>query len=263
MPVAIQIKSDIIECGRRLYTKGFVAANDGNISVKISEQEIIATPTGCSKGFMRVEDLVTLDRHGNVLSGSTQPSTEIRMHLAIYEERPDIQAVVHAHPVYATGFATANIPLSECVLAEIITTLGSVPMAPYATPSTRDLADSVRPIIRHADTCLLANHGVVACGRDVFDAYYKLERVEHYAHILLVAKMLGGERILSPDEVNKLYQIRNRYGTQNNKTPGCIACTGDCVGGDCVLYEKNAISASESENDQIARLIREIIHASR
>ncbi|KAB2881344.1 class II aldolase/adducin family protein [bacterium] len=257
-----QIREDIVECGRRLYQKGFVAANDGNISVKISDDEILATPTGRCKGFLYTDELVKLNHKGDVLEGSAKPSTEILMHLAIYEERPDVRSVVHAHPIYATGFATANIPLSDCVLAEIVTTLGSIPIAPYATPSTPELADSIRNVIRHADACLLANHGVVTCGRNVFDAYYKMERVEHYAHIIYVAKMLGGERVLSPEEVQKLYQIRETYGTQTHANPGCLACTEDCVGGDCVLYEKknkSHDSRNATDETRISALIRDII----
>lgn len=258
----LQVRVNIIECGRRLYEKGFVAANDGNISVKISEGEIIATPTGQSKGFLNADELVKLDLSGNVLHGKTKPSTEILMHLAVYQERPDVGAVVHAHPVHATGFATANIPLQECVLAEIVTTLGSIPIVPYATPSTAELADSIRTVIRHTDACLLANHGVVTCGMDVFDAYYKMERVEHYAHIIFVSKMLGGERVLSPEEVQKLYNIRETYRTRGNANPGCIACDNDCIGGDCALYEKRKAffdSHSAVTEDRLSTIIRDII----
>lgn len=257
-----QTREYILECGRRLYNKGFVAANDGNISVKINDHEILATPTGRSKGFLRADELVMLGLSGNVLEGRSKPSTEIQMHLAIYDERPDVRAVVHAHPPYATGFATANLPMADCVLAEIVTTLGSIPIAPYATPSTTELADSIRKYIRHADAVLLANHGVVTCGKDVFDAYYKMERVEHYAHILFVAKMLGGERVLGHEEVQKLSQIRSTYGTQSNANPGCVACNGDCIGGDCTLYEKKETTQDRDlleQDDRLSMLIRDII----
>jgi L-fuculose-phosphate aldolase len=258
-----QVRENIVECCRRLYQKGFVAANDGNISVKINNHEILATPTGRSKGFLRADDLVMLDIKGNVLAGDSKPSTEILMHLAVYDERENVRSVVHAHPVYATGFATANISLEQCILAEIVTTLGSVPIAPYATPSTSDLADSIRKYIRHADACLLANHGAVTCGRDVFDAYYKMERLEHYAHIIFVAKMLGGERVLGSEDVQKLDRIRTIYGTQNNANPGCIACNEDCVGGDCSLYEKRdpiRKSTGANNDERLSVLIRDIIN---
>ena len=260
----IRISEDIIECGKRLYHKGYVAANDGNISVKINDREILATPTGKSKGFLKAEELVLLDSKGEILAGHNKPSTEILMHLAIYDERPDVRAVVHAHPVYATGFATSNVGLQDCVLAEIVTTLGSIPLVPYATPSTSELADSIRPFIRHADACLLANHGVVTCGKDVLDAYYKLERVEHYAHILFVSKMLGGNRVLNREEAEKLTRIRSTYGTHTTVSPGCITCEGDCIGGDCTLYEKKISSRNDAERESDTRLsniIRDIIRS--
>jgi L-fuculose-phosphate aldolase len=269
----LHIRQDIVECGRRLFEKGYVAANDGNISVRIGPNEILATPTGRSKGFMRVDELVRIDRRGNLLEGHLKPSTEMLMHLAIYEERPDINAVVHAHPVHATGFATANVPLEKCVLAEIITTLGSIPIAPYGTPSTKELPDSIREIIRHADACLLANHGALTCGKDVFDAYFKMERVEHYAHIMFVAKMLGGEKVLNTAQVEKLQSIRSTYGTADHRNPGCITCSDNCIGNDCTLYEKRdsiveTFRRSESssagaafQEEQIKQIIRDLIQS--
>ncbi len=256
----LQVREWIVECGRRLHQKGFVAANDGNISVKFNNHEILATPTGISKGFLKTDDLIVLDLKGNILSGSRKPSSEIQMHLVIYDERTDARAVVHAHPVYATGFATSNTALQECVLAEIVTTLGSIPLVPYATPSTRELADTLRPYIRSADACLLANHGVVTCGKDLDDAYFKMERVEHYAQILFVAKLLGGSRTLNREEVEKLVRVRATYGTENNPSPGCLTCEGDCVGGDCTLYKNRSGSKpSDAEGSNLSALIKEII----
>ncbi len=265
----VQIRQDIVECARRLFEKGFVAANDGNISVRVGEGQFIATPTGRSKGFLRTDELVKIDSKGNVIEGDLKPSTEMLMHLAIYEERNDVNSVVHAHPVHATGFATANIPLDKCVLAEIVTTLGSIPLAPYGTPSTRELPDTIRGIIKHADAILLSNHGVVTCGSSVFDAYYKMERVEHYAHIMFVAKMLGGERVLDPVQVEKLNLIRGTYGTESTPNPGCIACSDDCIGDDCTLYDKkdsiieqfrmNEGMSESPDDERIKDLIRGII----
>lgn len=252
-----QIKRDIIECCRRVYARGYVAANDGNLSVRVGEDRIVATPTGRSKGYVRDDELVTLDRSGNVVDGLHRPSTEMLMHLRIYDVRPDVRAVVHAHPVHATAFATANLALDRCVLAEVVTTLGSIPLAPYATPSTPELPSSIEDIIRHADACLLANHGVVTCGMDIYDAYYKMERVEHYAHIVFLARMLGGERVLSPGQVSKLEHIRSTYGTADAVHPGCMSCSEDCVGGDCTLFE------SKTVDDRVSRIIRDIISQQR
>lgn len=246
-------KQDMIECCRWVHDKGFVAANDGNLSIRLDDQRILATPTGMSKGRLKEDDLVIVDRKGGVVEGSRKPSSELLMHLRIYDIRPDVNAVVHAHPVYATGFATAHIPLDKCVLAEVVSTLGSIPIAPYATPSTSELPDAITGILQHADACLLANHGVVTCGSDLFDAYYKMERVEHYARIIFVARLLGGERPLNGVQVEKLAAIRSTYGTQHARNPGCVVCEGDCVGSDCSLYE------SRGENDRFSSIIRDVI----
>lgn len=270
MTEELRIKQDILECGRRLYDKGMVAANDGNISVRLNDNEILSTPTGRSKGFMQIDELVKIDWQGRIIEGSHRPSTEMLMHLAIYQARPDVQAVVHAHPVYATGFATANLALDQCVAAEIITTIGSIPLARYGTPSTHELSDAVVEVMKNADACLMTNHGVVTCGKNVFDAYYKLERVEHYAHIIFVSRLLGGEKLLTRADVEKLNAIRSTYGTQSDANPGCRVCEDSCVGSDCSCYEKkddaamrsllqDALSDHTDENNLIRSVIEKII----
>jgi L-fuculose-phosphate aldolase len=239
-----------------LYDHRYVAANDGNVSVRLSPDLILATPTGMSKGFIRAEQLVKVDMSGELVEGDHQPSTEIKMHTMIYSIRPDIHAVVHAHPIYATGFATAQIPLDKCVLAEIIATLGSIPLAPYATPSTTELPDSIKTVMSQADACLLANHGVVTAGKNVYDAYYKMERVEHFAHISFVARVLGGEKILSQGDVEKLYGIRSKYGTIDSANPGCY------VNGDPVLPSEENHASDEScknDNGDLTNLVKRVI----
>lgn len=250
-----QLGLDIVECCRRVYAGGFVASNDGNLSVRLGNDRFLATPAGKSKGFVRLEDLVVVDSKGRVVEGLLNATSEIEMHLTIYRERPDVRAVVHAHPIHATGFATANIELSDCVLAEIVTTLGSIPLAKYATPSTNELSNSIREVIRRADAVLLANHGVVTCGKDIYDAFFKMERVEHYAHILFVARLLGGEQLLSKEQVEKLEAIRPTYGTDSSTNPGCRVCGGDCVGADCSLYQDGSLQSSNTVQD----LIRDVI----
>jgi len=247
------IRRDIIECCRRIYQKGYVAANDGNLSVRVAPDRIICTPRGRNKGSLGVDDLVEIDSHGHVLEGNSQPSTEMPMHLAIYAARHDATAVVHAHPIYATGFATAGQDLSGCVAPEIVTTLGSIPLARYGTPSTDELPRAVVEQMRVADACLMANHGVVTCGKDVFDAYYKLERVEHYAHILFVSRILGGEQRLTREQVDRLDDIRQTYGTQDVPNPGCTACGEECLGPACSLYEKRETS------DDMEHIVSEIV----
>jgi L-fuculose-phosphate aldolase len=250
------IRRDIVDCCRRVYQKGYVASNDGNLSVRVGPDHVICTPRGRNKGSLQPDDLVDINMQGIVLNGNGLPSTEIPMHLAIYNTRNDAAAVVHAHPIYATGFATSGMDLSGCVAPEIITTLGSIPLAAYGTPSTEELPRTVVDVMQNADACLMANHGVVTCGKDIFDAYYKLERVEHYAHILFVSRMLGGERLLTREQVGKLDNIRQTYGTQNAPNPGCIACGEECLGPSCSLYEKKQAMA-----DDIDVTIRQIIEA--
>ena len=182
--------ADIVEVGRRLWTRGFVASNDGNISVRIDADRLLMTPASVSKGFMTPDMMVVTDLDGRLLSGAPgrKPSSEILMHLVAYRERPDVGAVVHAHPPLSTGFAVAGIPLDRAVLAEVVTTLGSIPIAEYGTPSTRELADTVAPYVKAHDGLLLANHGALALGSDLFAAYYKMETIEHFARISLVAR---------------------------------------------------------------------------
>jgi L-fuculose-phosphate aldolase len=208
------LRADIVEIGRRLWLRGFVASNDGNISVRIADDRVLMTPTAVSKGFMTPDMMVTTDMDGALVSGAPgrKPSSEIKMHLVAYRQRPDVRAVVHAHPPLATGFAVAGIPLDRAVLAEVITTLGSIPIAQYATPSTQELPDAVKPYVTAHDGLLLANPGALALGADLFAAYYKMETIEHFARISLVARQLGRENLLSREEVDRLQGLRDRYG---------------------------------------------------
>ncbi len=186
-----QIRADIVEAGRRLYARGFVASNDGNISARLDDRRIVTTPKSVSKGFMTPDMMVVVDYEGKKVSGDRDPSSELPMHLEIYRNRPDVNAVVHAHPPTATGFAVAGIPLTRAVLAEVVTTLGSIPIAEYGTPSTAELPEAVRKYIKAHDGMLLANHGAVTCGNSVLSAHFKMETIEHFAKISLVARLLG------------------------------------------------------------------------
>ncbi|HET7216453.1 MAG TPA: class II aldolase/adducin family protein [Vicinamibacterales bacterium] len=207
-----QTRLDIVEVGRRLYARGYTASNDGNISVRLDAARLIMTPTSVCKGFMTPDMMCITDLDGKKIAGDRTPSSEMQMHLEVYRQRPEVQAVVHAHPPIATGFAVAGIPLDRAVLAEVVTTLGSVPIAEYATPSTKELPEAVRKYVKAHDGMLLANHGALTMGGDVFAAYYKMETIEHFAKISLVARMLGGERLLSRDEVSRLEKLRGSYG---------------------------------------------------
>src|SRR6187455_3083501 len=207
-----QARADIVEDGRRLWERGYVASNDGNISARLDDGRLITTPKSVSKGFMTPDMMVIVDYDGRKVAGERDPSTELPMHLEVYRNRPDVAAVVHAHPPLATGFAVAGIPLTRAVLAEVITTLGSIPIAAYGTPSTAELPEAVRKYIKAHDGMLLANHGAVTCGPSVFAAYYKMETIEHFAKISLVARLLGREHLLSREEVERLQGLRGMYG---------------------------------------------------
>jgi L-fuculose-phosphate aldolase len=209
-----QLRADIVEVGRRLWTRGYVASNDGNISVRLGPDRLLMTPANVSKGFMTPDMMVVTDLDGRLIAGAPgrRASSEIQMHLVAYRQRPDVGAVVHAHPALATGFAVAGIPLDRAVLAEVVTTLGAIPIAEYGTPSTSELAATVAPYVRAHDGLLLANHGALALGRDLFSAYYKMETIEHFARISLVARLLGREHLLSREEVQRLQSLRGSYG---------------------------------------------------
>ena len=207
-----RLRADIVETGRRLYARGFCASNDGNISIRLSDDRVLTTPKSVSKGYMTPDMMVVVDLDGKKVSGDREASSELLMHLEVYRQRSDAKAVVHAHPPLATGFAVAGVALDRAVLAEVICTLGSIPIVDYATPSTPELPAAVRQYIKAHDGLLLANHGALTVCRTLFSAYYKMETVEHFAKISLVARLLGGERLLSRDEVKRLQGLRGMYG---------------------------------------------------
>ena len=207
-----QLRTDIVEVGRRLYARGYTASNDGNISVRLDDRRLLMTPTGVCKGFMDARMMCITDLEGKKLEGERNPSSEIQMHLEVYRQRPEIQAVVHAHPPVATAFAVAGIPLDRAVLAEVVTTLGQHSDRRIRHAVHQELPDAVRKYVKAHDGMLLANHGALTLGADLFSAYYKMETIEHFANISFVARMLGGERLLSREEVVRLQGLRGRYG---------------------------------------------------
>lgn len=209
-----ETKQMIIEIGRRMWAKGFVAANDGNITVRINKNEILATASGVSKGFMNSDMILKIDINGNILTHHTKykVSSEIKMHLLVYREREDINSVVHAHPPYSTAFSVAGVPLNKCVLPESTIFLGAVPIAPYATPSTDEVPNSIKPYVKETDVILLENHGAITFGKDLLSAYYKLETLEHSAKIIFIAMQMGKINILNKEKVSKLMDIREKMG---------------------------------------------------
>jgi L-fuculose-phosphate aldolase len=241
------LRADIVEVGRRMYARGYTASNDGNISVRLDAGRLLMTPKSVCKGFMTPDMMCITDLDGKKLQGDRDPSSETLMHLEVYRQRPDVQAVVHAHPPTATGFAVAGIPLDRAVLAEVLTTLGSIPIAEYATPSTKELPEAVRKYIRAHDGMLLANHGALTVGSDLYAAYYKMETIEHFAKISLVARLLGRENLLSREEVMRLQDLRGSYGI---KAPAPI----------CAETEEDASCQSvQAPAGRGARLVPEMV----
>jgi L-fuculose-phosphate aldolase len=223
------LKTEMIEIGRMVYDRGYIAATDGNISVRLENGDILMTPSGVPKGRMRPGQIVRTDPSGIVI-GEGRPSSEILMHLAVYQERPDARAVVHAHPPYATAFSIAGVSLAQCVIPEIVVQMGTIPTAPYATPSTPELPDTIREYLACSDALILERHGTLTLGETLLSAYHKLEKVEHTAHITLIANQLGGVKTLAPEEVEKLMEVRRNMGLTSKNTLFCDKCSmvGTC-----------------------------------
>ncbi|MFA6468042.1 MAG: class II aldolase/adducin family protein [Bacteroidota bacterium] len=198
---------ELVSIAHRVEAKGLVVATDGNISVRLPNGNILTTPTSINKGQVTEADLVELTIDGTQVNGTRKPSTEIQMHLFIYHERQDVNAVVHCHPVYATGFAAAGIPLKENVFPEVVVSLGNIPLAPFAMPSTEEVAESLRPFVKQYDAVLLSNHGAVTYGKDLWDACFKMEKVEQVARMLFIAETLGGARQLNAAQVTRLKEL--------------------------------------------------------
>lgn len=248
-----EIREQICEVGRRVWLKGWVAANDGNISMRLGDTSVIATPTGVSKGFLSPDMLIKVDMDGNVQSGYLKPSSELKIHLEAYKRREDVRAFVHAHPPVSTGYAVANIPLNFKTLPEIIISLGAIPLAKYGTPSTTELSDSISELILCHDAVLLANHGVITLGKDVMSAYYKMESVEHFAIISLTAHQLGGMKPISEPDIKKLEEVREQFGIRIGGT-ACLSC-GECTGTQC--YSQSTKGEYEKIVEEITRKVME------
>lgn len=236
-----EIKKEICDIGKRIYNRGMVASNDGNISVKLNDHEFLCTPTGVSKGFMTPEFICKVNEKGEVIQANPgfKPSSEIKMHMRVYKERPDVQSVVHAHPIYATSFAIAGISLTQPIMPEAVIALGCVPIAEYGTPSTEEIPDAVSKYLQYFDAVLLENHGALSYSDSLLAAYHKMESVEFYAQLLYQSRMLGGPKELSKQQVERLYEIRRQFGMTgkhpadvcvNNKDgkPSCHSCGGNC-----------------------------------
>ncbi|MCL1855251.1 MAG: class II aldolase/adducin family protein [Clostridia bacterium] len=222
-PTDHEAKKLIIEVGKRMYIKNFVAANDGNISCKVDNDIVWTTPTGVSKGFMSEEMLVKMRMDGTVLSqGESGPSSEVKMHLRIYQENPEAMGVCHAHPPISTSFAIAGIGLDRAIYPEALVNLGTVPCIHYETPGTQGIPDSIAPYARDYNALLLANHGAVAWGSSLMEAWYRLEATEHYALVIMyTGNIIGRANVLSCEQVNELVGIRTKMGITSGGVPTC------------------------------------------
>lgn len=209
----MELREQICDICHKMWQLGWVAANDGNVSVKLPDGTFLATPTGMSKSFITPEKLVHIDQDGQILDASAglKPSSEIKMHLRCYKEREDVGAVLHAHPPVATGYAVANKPLDEYSMIETVIALGSIPVTPYGTPSTYEVPDWIAPYLGEHDALLLQNHGALTVGADLITAYYRMETLELFAKISLNAHLLGGAKEISRENIDRLISMREGY----------------------------------------------------
>ena len=222
-PSIYEAKEQMVEIGKRMYDKGHVVASDGNLSCRLDDDTVLATPTGVSKGFMTPNMLVKISLEGSVIGkGDFSPSSEIKMHLRVYKENPEIVAVCHAHPPVATSFSIAGIPLDKAILNEGVVAIGTVPIAKYATPGTFEVPDSIAPFCREYNAALLANHGAITWGTSLMEAYFRMETLEYYATIIMyTSNIIGKSNELSCDQVNRLLEIREQLGIKSGGVPQC------------------------------------------
>ena len=220
-----QAKELILDIGRRMYTKNYIAANDGNITCKTSPDSIWATPTGVSKGYMKAEDLIKMNLDGTIIQqGNLKPSSEIKMHLGVYLENPMIQGVCHAHPPVSTSFAIAGISLDSPTYTEALLNLGTIPVVHYETPGTQEIPDSVAPYCKNYNAVLMANHGALTWGTSLMEAWYRMESVEHYAMILMyTGHIIGKANLLSCDQIQALIKSREKSGIRSGGIPPCCS----------------------------------------
>jgi L-fuculose-phosphate aldolase len=238
-------RRELCVAGRWLRERGFVVATEGNLSVRLDAGRILVSPRSRSKGALLPQSLIVAEIESRNFPGEKDVSSEIGMHLLFYRLRPEVNAVVHAHPPVACGFAAAHTPLNKALLAEMVVALGAVPVAPYATPGTPELSEALEPFVTHHDAILLANHGAVTCGRDLLSAFYKMELVEQYARVALVTEILGKQSLLSGSDVEKLLAARGRYGLPDPNLSGILPIVTS--GADSDEEEPQRISMTRAE----------------
>lgn len=252
IPSESELRQQIADFSRLTYERGHLASTDGNLSARMADGNVLCTPTIINKGFVRPEDPVVVDLEGRLIRGSRKASSEIAMHTLVYELRPDVNAVVHCHPPCATAYAAAGIPLNKALLSEVVLALGCIPLAAYGTPGTPELTDRLRPYVENFDALLMANHGVVTYGATMMEAYNRMDTVEHFAKISIYTRILGQERLLSADDVEKLQVQRLRYyGLEN----GEAAAPKDPM---CPITDGTSETISVSR-DELVELIHQVV----
>ncbi len=265
-----KIKAQICEIGRRVYAKGFAAANDGNISYRLNEHEVMCSPTMVSKGFMKPEDICKVDLEGKQLAGTRKRSSEILLHLAVYKNRPDVRAVVHCHPPHATAFAVAGAPIPQCVLPEVEVFLGDVPTAIYETPGTQKFAETIVPHLKASNTIILANHGTVTFGPDLEKAYWNSEIIDAYCRILILAKQIGNVNYFTAQQTKELLDLKKRLGyddLRNREGENCDLCANATFGRGYIepaspaAPSKNGHVAGANDLDEVVRLVTDQVMA--
>jgi L-fuculose-phosphate aldolase len=221
-----KLKEQMCEIGRRLYNRGFAAANDGNITIRLNDREVLCTPTMVSKGFMKCDDICKVDYEGKQVAGTRKRTSEVLLHLAVYKTRPDIHAVVHCHPPHATAFAVAQEPIPKCILPEVEVFLGEVPMAVYETPGTQKFAETIVPYVKDCNTIILANHGTVTFGPNLENAYFNTEIIDAYCRILILARQLGRVNYFTEGQTRELLDLKKRLGYNDPRLRGenCDLC---------------------------------------
>jgi L-fuculose-phosphate aldolase len=270
-----KLREEMCEIGRRVYNKGFAAANDGNISYRLSEDRVLCTPTRVSKGFMKPDDLCIVDLDGKQVSGKRKRSSEILLHLTIMKTRPDVKSCVHCHPPHATAFAVAHEPIPKCTMPEFEVFLGEVAITPYETPGTQAFADTVVPYIKDTDVILLANHGTITAGNDLMDAYFKTEIIDAYCRILILAKQIGSVNYYSDAKAAELLKFKPGLGIRDVRLErgleNCDLCGNSMFREGysefkpeprafipAKLQERVQTAASSSDNGDVETLIQKI-----
>jgi L-fuculose-phosphate aldolase len=247
-----EMREALCEVGRRVWKREYIASNDGNFSVRLDGDRILATPTMVSKGFMKPEELPVVTLDGQQLSGPLRVTSEVKAHLEIYRVRPDVRAVVHVHPPHATAFAVARKPLPKCILPEIELFLGEIPLTSYATPGTDEFAATLRPFLANHNAFVLTNHGALTVGSDPFECYYRMETLEQYCRILLLAANLGGWQQISEVQALELLQLREKLGVVDRRLEAgeCLCSTG--------VPPSQSVVNQRTDTDQMESLIEDI-----